>query len=715
MTLFRHLGWLVLALFLLTQLGSASLFIWHSQTILAKSLTEQAQSSAELLLNAITSRDLASTSKSQIRQLTNPLFETGTFKSVAILKNDQVIYSQELPLLVNGIPAWFETRFGIDARPIHVAKVKNQQTWQVAVEMNQAHATYRLFTIISNTLAWLIFGLIASGIALFYALKRTLRPLADLEALAQAISQHQFDFEISMPRSREFSKLALAMNMMSKKLNQMFKEQLEALHKARKLAYEDTLTGLPNSAAFENYIKLISGDQTTSRSGFMVLAKITSLTEANERMGRQQVDLCIRQLGGLWEKTWSRLNPEAYNARRNGSEFITWVEFDANGLSETNSDKHSLQSTVQSIESAFQQLQSESPAWRMLDFHISTQFVNLHQVGDSWTSAFSALEKNMQHAIETDHFAIGTGPINSSAHSYLENRKPIPAPSPTKPVRSEQEWDTILTRAIAEKSIILEFQPIAGLASASSQYGSGDVAECFMTLVQDADRISSSQLWPIINRHQLSYAFDKLLISMTLTLLAENPKQVLSINLCDTTLENTNFLPWLEARLQPSAHLVDRLYLEIKESFLKKPDAMATILKLSGLGFILILDQVIAFETTLNQFMRLPIYAIKLNIHYLRRNYHNQLLPPQSASEFQASKTADNQQQIFLQHLIALCRSCDVAIIALGVQNQRDVDLASNINAGAVQGDFICSPLQSCAACQKWSEEKQSWLPQYFR
>ncbi|HBF07199.1 MAG: EAL domain-containing protein [Pseudomonadota bacterium] len=695
MTLFRHLTWLVLFFSFLIQAGSASLFIWHSQSTINDNNQNQAHNTAEFLINTLAvnahQQDLNYfIDPNQLQQLTDPLIESGQYKSIAVFQGDQVLYSQELPLIIDAVPTWFSKRFGIQSSPININKMINSSDIQVVVEMNQEKTNYNLFRTVKNAAQWVLIGMIATSIALFYSMKKLLSPLNELEKHAKAISNRQFDHIMPIPQTRELQQVAVAMNTMSNKLHQLFNEQLDIIQHARALAFEDHLTGLPNSISFENVVQLMQNNYEDHKNGFIILCKLDGITKENRKSGRQITDQFIKTFSQTWHDAWKLKTDSSFVARYNSSEFLAWFE------TKNYEDIHSV---IQQIQTRFNDQKNQQKQGAFLNIHMSLYFFDSRNHVDTWAMIYDRLIGNVQYAVEQNSLCIGPD-YRSNAITPVEYAASHHQKICTGDVcYSQKEWSEILTNAIAEKNIILKFQPIACLQTDNHQ--NIPYSECFMRLPHDGQLYTGAEIWPVIDELGLTYAFDRLIIQMALAHLNENPCHKLSLNISNSTLENSDFTNWLEQLLKNYPDLIDCLSIDVKESFLESPKAINTLVELKTMGINLILDRTIAHKSTIDNFVRLPVSALKINIQFLKQaqQVHND-----SQDQNDDEVTQAQHQHLFITHLITLCRSCDVAIIIDGIETEQDSDLAWQFKPTAAQGYYLCTPLDSCQECDNWRQ-----------
>ena len=107
-----------------------------------------------------------------------------------------------------------------------------------------------LWTTARDTLIYLLFIYAAALVALRVFLRDVLRPLAAVEAAAQAIAARNFVTLRLRPSTRELARVVVAMNSLSRKVNEAIEAETRRAERLQDAAYRDQGTGLLNARGF---------------------------------------------------------------------------------------------------------------------------------------------------------------------------------------------------------------------------------------------------------------------------------------------------------------------------------------------------------------------------------------------------------------------------------------------------------------------------------
>lgn len=181
----------------------------------------------------------------------------------------------------------------------------------------------------------------------FFFLRRTERWLRNFSGqLTQQLDQlviyarmifsgERPQIEINTRRNEEFglnSDKSDEVDTVVKTLESLLAEQAISQEKLRKLAYEDTLTGLPVYARFleEMGLRLSEPDQSARPLVFLNI-DVNKLKHINDIYGYEIGDRTIRKTANILETHLP--NPHLLS-RRSGDEFVAWAEMDDEALNE---------------------------------------------------------------------------------------------------------------------------------------------------------------------------------------------------------------------------------------------------------------------------------------------------------------------------------------------------------------------------------------------
>jgi|GEM_PF-1374996 len=704
MTLARYVICLMLLFIFVIQIGGMSLFIWHNKVSLQAQNQQRAQDTAQLIAYQFSTslKDKLATDKklpqiNQLRGLINPLLKSGHFDSITLVKDQQsVLYHVQFPLKVRSIPQWFLQGFGYEKKPQEILFIEQGHEYKISIEMSIQRANLTLYNTIKTALGWLICVTLLACFALSSIIRKLLQPLNQLQGYAHAISHHQFDGPIPLPKTRELRKLTQVMNRMGQQLQRVHKQQLNLIKTTRTQAFVDSLTGLANATAFEQWIynSLHNSESNATDcqfGGIIILAKAQGIEIINHRQGRSLADANIIQISRIWHSLKdcnnTQMTASDFNnpclARRAGAEFLAWLPI--NSISHNNSiSLNAVQAISSYLHQAFKHQQNSGELAAELSLHLAVYSCGLVEE-NQWQAIMQTLDQQLNYAIEHNIESIdANNPAGAGAlASHLNHKSDLQDPLQIA------AWSQFFPQILAEKKLHLVYQPITHPDGLHTLW-----CECFLRIPYQDEVLTGTRIWPWLEKLQLTYAFDRLVIQEVCSQLANNVAQSLSINLNNSTLSHQNFIGWftqiLERYTQRAAPtqplhsnncIGNRLIIEVNESFLQHTASLEILIILKQLGVRIFLDQVTASTNTMDQLMQLPIDGIKLNVTFIRQICQN------------------NNQAIFIQSLLMLAKTCGLQIILEGVENGNDWGLAIEAELDGVQGFGICTPLDSLAAC----------------
>jgi len=111
-----------------------------------------------------------------------------------------------------------------------------------------------------------------------------LRPLEEIERVAHAISERDFQQVKSLPGARELRSVVNAINSMSAKLRAIIDYEVRQANRYRDESRKDLLTGLDNRRGFEQYVHALLEDGADMASGAMFMLQIDDFKAFNIHM-----------------------------------------------------------------------------------------------------------------------------------------------------------------------------------------------------------------------------------------------------------------------------------------------------------------------------------------------------------------------------------------------------------------------------------------------
>ena len=255
-----------------------------------------------------------------IRTMMNAIFDRGYYKEIKLLNmEDQTLIHLSNPDSLEGVPAWFTKWLPMKTA---TAMTEISSGWNLAgklfVTINPGTGYQKLFGQAKKAFASSLIAFVFFTILLFFLLQLVLKPLKKIEQLARNIAEGEFGQIKEMPLTTEVKNVAIAMNFMSTKIEQMITNLNLKLDKVSEQLQLDDLTGLKNKDCFHGDMKNLF---MTHEEGYVFFIRIDNLGEFSKHLGRDVVDEFLKKFAWvLLEKGVA--SGQDFNAYRLfGSEF----------------------------------------------------------------------------------------------------------------------------------------------------------------------------------------------------------------------------------------------------------------------------------------------------------------------------------------------------------------------------------------------------------
>ena len=319
MTLFKQVA-LIISIFLIIILTTVlTLNFQSANQSVQDRLYEDAKNTATSLSLSLGS---ANGDISMMSTMINANYDSGTYRRIKLVDVEEtVLYERTQESKIVDIPQWFLNLVSIKA-PVASANVSAGWS-QVGILHVQSDATYaykQLYTILKDLL--LYFSIIAAiGLVMLnLLLHAVLKPLKEIQKQAAAVIRNEFIIQENMPYTTEFKDVVLGMNAMVSKVKAMFDKGNEELKQHKEQEYIDSDTGLRNRKYFIDRLPEYLKVDSASRGGISVVIALSGMLEANEKLGRQDVDKLFIDMADMFRTTAKSFN-QSVVARINGTEF----------------------------------------------------------------------------------------------------------------------------------------------------------------------------------------------------------------------------------------------------------------------------------------------------------------------------------------------------------------------------------------------------------
>lgn len=566
-------------------------------------------------------------------------FDAGHYRFIRIVSPTgklliEKVSSQDL----QGAPAWFVKLIPIHAEP---GQALIQDGWiqygTLSLASQDMYAYQSLWGGVVNLLLWFVAGGLVIGAIGTQLVRFVTRPLSEVVSQAQAIAERRF-ISIDEPRTPEFKSVARAMNDMVGRLKTMFGEEAARLDVLRKKINRDAVTGLSSREYFLSHLReALEGDQFGS-SGSLVLVRLPDLNDLNARLGRQQIDALLKDIGAaLRAHGAGKVGQRA--GRVKGSEFaVLCPTFDT--------ARAAAQSIFEHLE------QTVLVPWRAQVpdlMHVSAvRYHRQQSVGLVLSSADEALAQ-----------AANQGPNAWFAVEDDNAQQAVPA----------EQWRTLLTKAVSGGQLTLCFFPVLSGDGASALHSEGVIR-----LRTDADGtlMSAGDFMPMAAQLNLTAPIDLGVVKLAIEHLQVSSGDI-AVNLSAQTIADFHFRNELTQLLKAYPDVCQRLLFEVPEyGVFQQFDAFCDLARnLKAMGCRIGIEYFGQRFAESDKLAVLGLDYIKVHPTYIHDLANN----------------PGNQE--FLQGLCRMAHALGITVLALGVQDKGDLPLLASLGFDGATGPGI--------------------------
>lgn len=630
MTLFREINSLLFGLFLLVM----SSLVYFQFTQARDFMNNQMESD---LNNTMTSLGLMlkphieSGDMATAETLVNVIFEGGFYRKVTLkwLADDKE-QTWENPIIIKGVPQWF-----IDLDLFEKQKKESLITsgWlQLATLEIEGHPAlgYReLWRVMNDTVMILSFLFIISIFVLRIRLNRILKPLHDVAIQAKHIAQRKFDHDIELPKTTELKDVVGAINSMSGQLKQIFSTLDEEVHVLKEDKLIDQVSALPN----RQYLTAQIGSWLNDPGfGGLILAKFDWLEDIHSKYGYQGRDEIIRVLSKRLEAELPEVT-ESIIARIANTEFAFLL---------TKADHNNIELYLQTL-------------IRIINQEIT-------KAGCTPNSRFSlGVSERIENMESSDLLSQSD---NALQQAQREDKVSHWIDSEQSQKYSREQWRSKLEDSINNNHFIFQWQPILSTTTQKVLQ-----REIYCRLNIDNQIVKASEFMPFIELLSLGSQLDKcLLTSIESQNILVSAEEGIAINLTHDSLQDPEFLPWLQQFLNNSSN-VERILFELPESAVissfDKSLQLAEMIRKAGARVGI--DQCGRQLGSMEYLQKLQPNYIKLDQSFA---YYEKL----------------NQNKELCRALLNVAKSLNIEVIITGIEDEEQLAQFNVLKADGYQG-----------------------------
>jgi diguanylate cyclase (GGDEF)-like protein len=566
-------------------------------------------------------------------------FDVGHYRFIRIISpTGKTVVERASTSALQEVPSWFVKLIPIRAIP---GQALIQDGWnQYGTLILASHEQYAYKSLWDGSLElllWFVVGGVATGLVGTLLMRFITRPLGEVVGQAEAIAERRF-LTIPEPRTPELKSVAHAMNEMVSRVKAMFNEEAARLEVLRKKVNHDAVTGLSSREYFLAHLReLLEGDQFGS-SGSLVMVRLLALNELNARLGHQQADALLKDIGTtLYDRDNGH---DGYRAGRiNGAEFAvicpTFETAEAAAIHIHTRLAHEVLSKWSN---------------RVPDlFHISAvRYHRAQNMGELLARADETLAQaankgaNSWHAIDDDHA-----------------KAAVPA----------EQWRTLLTEAVAGGRLALSFFPVMSGDGASALHREGVIR---LQVDAQGTLLTAGDFMPMAAQLNLTAPIDLSVVKLAIEHLRTSAGDI-AVNLSAKTIGDFHFRNELMQLLKGYPEVCKRLLFEVPEyGVFRQFDAFRDLARnLKQLGCRVGIEYFGQHFADSGKLADLGLDYIKVHPSYVRG-------------------IADNPgNQEFLKGLCKVAHAIGITVVALGVETRSDLPLLASLGFDGATGPGI--------------------------
>ena len=636
------------AVFLLVLGGIEAIQVMNARGYLQAQLESHSQDAATALGLSLATV-MSGNDPALVETVIGPVFDRGYYESIRVLDAKGVVLAEKtLPPRPPEVPAWF-ARLVVLQGPTNESLISAQ--WRVAgrvaVTSHPNFAYQQLWETTHETL-WLLLAMyIVALLATGLFLNAILRPLAQIRRTAQAIAQRDFVTIAEQPRAPELREVVQAINTMSVGIRDTIAGEVARAEQFRRDAFHDLVSGLDNRRSFEHQAGELLRPRSDIHSGAVLLFELNHFKAFNQRHGFRAGDELLALVGRALARVWS--DRHLSRARLQGAAFGLAVENvmrdDARRLAEEACNELRLALAEQ--------------GWGD-EVTFACGVCHFESPKPTLSAVMGGVDKALLQA------------QNSSAIGF----EVLHAGDDERNERGSQFWKALVQGALDEDRVALFSQLVLSIADGArlQQEIAGGLLD------ERGELVSAEKYLPMAVRHDLVERLDRKVIERLIRHLAERGTggENYALNVSARSIQNREFVAWLESLLRSRRPIAQRLVFEMTElGVVRDMDAasrFAGALRSAGAGFAM--DNFGLHGDAFRCLQLLKPSYVKLSRALFR------------------DLATDREDQFFISSIVKIARPLQVRVIAQAIEDVSMLPLLQSLGVDGYQGYASGKPVR---------------------
>ena len=440
MTLYKKIAILVSGIIILM----LSTLMYINYTTSKQNMLDSLYETTVNNISSLSSRlEKAKKSEAYITSVIDAAFDGGYYELIEYSLNDgSFAYKQAIHNSSEDVPAWFISFADIDAQKVSVTISSGWETLGKLSVIGDRSIVYKtLYDMFMNTLLLFLFFVTASLLVLAILLHILLKPLKDIQNQAEAIVESKFLILEHLPTTKEFKNVALAMNSMVARVEEIFTKADSALKKNNELLYQDSVTKLFNRRYLMlKLTELLESESELSR-GVCIFISLDSIEQLSKLRGQMKTHELLKSFAEILQ-TQTQTCEEKILTRVNETEF-TLILLDI--------DLQATKSILTEIEKGFELLLNAYDIDRSI---LQTSY---------GVYAFERSVSISELLTKTDNALLAAQADEVENISIYEE-------SQSKTALTKMQWQEVFEHTLAEKSVALKFWSVYNLKKSQAEH-----------------------------------------------------------------------------------------------------------------------------------------------------------------------------------------------------------------------------------------------------
>lgn len=569
-------------------------------------------------------------------------FDSGHYRYIGLFDPDGKLISERVnPGSQTKAPQWFIKLIPIKVRA-GVAEIQNGwlQYGSLKLESDSNFAYDKLWEETLLIALWiLLIGLLSCYVG-SQILQRILSPLKDVVNQAKAIGEHRF-VTIDPPKTDEFKEVVNAMNSLSNRIKKTASEESARLDQLSFQVNFEPITGLIKYDYFVSKVNASISHEEYFNQGVLIISRLSNLALIDQTLGYSETNAMLKRIGNALEHA-CKDHPALLAGRLNGTDFAVFSSQPIDGRMLGSQIQNAL---IKCSESAQMSVKGN---FLTVSIQVTTSdnAEKLINLGDSVLDEIKINNSNILHVIN-----------QSDIEKYT--------------IEDQNEWQRLLTSALNNKRIKLEFYPVI------NQKGEliHNESPVRLQLIPDGKWFCAGEFITWANQLNLINRVDELVLETAIDLLSKGAEPI-GLNISASAICNHSFVEKSIHLIKQHLNNAHRLYFEIPEqgAFDHLVEFRSFCTQLKALGCKVGIEHVGSRISRLGELHDVGLDYIKIDVSIIRGIDTNE-----------ANKT-------LLRGLCMIAHSIGVLAIAEGVQSDNECESLKLIGIDGMTGPGIKKP-----------------------